>query len=525
MGISNVAVKTFDSTGSQSLCRTNEYKGDEEVKSSFISKCQKNYISGTGETVIPGSLRQFPGLNATDTFYVNSDTDAISDITFNVEFKIRRPPGASEYPWNANVTKDIILSLIDRVEIKIGSLTVQTLTSDDIFIRNLTELGKPFSFSAPIPSPRIVPDGNYVYDVRQHEPIFSDNVWKYRNAGLDVLKIQAACSIPFIGRSNDMSRSLLQAGALTNSLTIKVYYNEIYKDNAAVGHSHFQILSAGDATNSRHAGTTGDFLDKSYFKSHIKVRTHTISETEKSFISKNIVHRIVNTSSSVTKEITKNTGVSAHIDSVTDIEVDLENISFNVSHLLIGVKLPHVKDRKLSLPSTLDKPPSNIRIANSNNSELPTPFTVISSQTFYDLELATGSYAPDWPTLVPDAVFGYMPNAIDSMELVLGSDRTGFIIGVSAKIDACENFNLVNSDNTAHYIITLAEEAFGTSGVAFSKCNNKKLLIKLNNSIFKNTDVTPNSLSNSNFAQNAIITVTACGTKVQSVVGGSMSFL
>jgi NaMN:DMB phosphoribosyltransferase len=118
-----------------------------------------------------------------------------------------------------------------------------------------------------------------------------------------------------------------------------------------------------------------------------------------------------------------------------------------------------------------------------------------------------------------------MPDAIESMELVLGSDRTGFISGVSAKIDACENFNLVNSENTAHYIITLAEKAFDTSGIAFSKINNKKLLIKINNSIFKNTGVTPNPLSSSSFAQNAIITVTACGTKVQSVVGGSMSFL
>jgi hypothetical protein len=118
-----------------------------------------------------------------------------------------------------------------------------------------------------------------------------------------------------------------------------------------------------------------------------------------------------------------------------------------------------------------------------------------------------------------------MPDAIDSMELVVGSDRTGFISGVSAKIDTFENFNLVNSDNTAHYIITLAEKAFDTAGVDFSKCNNKKLLIKLNNSIFYKTDVTPNPLSDATYPQNAIITVTACGTKVQSVVGGSMSFL
>jgi hypothetical protein len=520
MGISNVAVKTFDSTGSQSLCRTNEYKGDEEVKSSFISKCQKMYISGSGETVIPGSLRTFPTLNSVDTFYVNSDTDAISDITFNVEFKLKRHTGTGT--WNANVAKDIVLALIDKVEIKLGSLTVQTLTSDDIFIRNLTELGKPFSFSAPIATPRRTPlTENYFATpplalLEQQEPKGYENVWKYRTAGeSDTLKIQAACSIPFIGRSNDVARSLLQAGALTNALTVKVYYNEIYKDNATAGNSHFQILSAGDNGLGK-AGETSDFLDTSYFKSFIKVRTHIITETEKRFISKNIVHRIVNTSSSITKEINKNTLISSHTADVTDIEVDLENISFNVSHLLVGVKLPHVKDRRLSLHSGVTNAPSAVDLTKTYNNELPTPFSVINSQTFHKNTAATNS----------DALFGYMPDAIDSMELVVGSDRTGFISGVSAKIDTCENFNLVNSDNSAHYIITLAEKAFDTTGIAFSKCNNKKLLIKLNNDIFyKTSGVTPNPLSDNNFAQNALITVTACGTKVQSVVGGSMSFL
>ena len=510
MGISNVAVKTFDSTGSQSLCRTNEYKGDEEVKSSFISKCQKKYMSGTGETVIPGSLRQFPGFNATDTFYINSDTDAISDLTFNVEFKLKRFTQGVHGAWNANVAKDIVLALIDKVEIKLGSLTAQTLTSDDIYIRNLTELGKPFSFSAPIATPR------RDLELNQQEPKGYENVWKYHGAASsDTLKIQAACSIPFIGRSNDVARSLLQAGALTNALTVKVYYNEIYKDNATAGNSHFQILSAGDNGLGK-AGETSDFLDTSYFKSFIKVRTHIITETEKRFISKNIVHRIVNTSSSITKEINKNTLISSHTADVTDIEVDLENISFNVSHLLVGVKLPHVKDRRLSLHSGVTNAPSAVDLTKTYNNELPTPFSVINSQTFHKNTAATNS----------DALFGYMPDAIDSMELVVGSDRTGFISGVSAKIDTCENFNLVNSDNSAHYIITLAEKAFDTTGIAFSKCNNKKLLIKLNNDIFyKTSGVTPNPLSDDNFAQNAIITVTACGTKVQSVVGGSMSFL
>jgi hypothetical protein len=514
MGISNVAVKTFDSTGSQSLCRTNEYKGDEEVKSSFISKCNKLYISGTGETVIPGTLRSFPTTKSTDVFYINSDTDSISDMTLNVEFKLKRPSDTTG-TWNANVSKDIILGLIDKVEIKVGSLTVQSLTADDIYIRNLTELGQAFTFSAPFEN-ELEHTALSTTTTEIHPPIGNRNVWKYIAAGEnDVIVIQAACSIPFIGRSNDMSRSLLQAGSLTNAVTVKVYYNNIYTDNSTNNGSYYQILSAGDGNSS--TGTSGNFLDKTYFKSHVKVRTHIITETEKNFISKNVINKVLNTSSNVTKEIPK-TSINTLEEGVIEVEVDLEDISLNVSHLLIGVRLPHVKDQTLNfnLPSST---PNVINLAEvTGNNELSTPFTVINSQTFN----VPGGNAPN----PPGNLFGYMPNAIESMELVLGSDRTGFIKGASAKIGTCENFTLVNSDkNSAHYIVPLAEKAFDTSGVAFSKNNNKKLLINLNKYIFKITDVTPNSLSNSGLTTKAIISVTACGTKVQSVVGGSMSFM
>ena len=500
MGISNVAVKTFDSSGSQSLCRTNDYIGDEEVKSSFISKCQKMYISGTGETVIAGSLRQFPTTNSTDTFYINSDTDSISDMTFNIEFKLKRPDAAPT-AWNASVSKDIILGLIDKVEIKLGSLTAHTMTADDIYIRNLTELGQPFTFSAPF----------------EKTPNADINVWKYdtaTGAGADVIMIQAACSLPFIGRSNDMSRSLLQAGALTNAVTVKVYYNNIYIDNSTAGNSHYQILSAGDVA------ATGNFLDTKYFKSSIKVRTHIITQTEKNFISKNVIHKVLNTSTNVTKEITRDTGITNLEDGVTEIEVDLENVSLNVSHLLIGIRLPHVKDKKISVKSSVTATPgvaTGRPVADVN--KVSTPFSVINSQTFYTPPAVAGVTAPD-------NLFGYMPDAIESMELVIGSDRTGFINGASAKIGTCENFALVNSDkNSAHYIVSLAEKAFDTAGVPFSKTNNKKLLIKLNKHIFKTAGVAPNPLSSGNYTQNATIAVTACGTKVQSVVGGSMSFM
>jgi hypothetical protein len=509
MGISNVAVKTFDSSGAQSLCRTSEYKGDEEVKSSFISKCEKMYISGSGETVIPGSLRSFPTTNSTDTFYVNSDTDAISDITLNIEFKLKRPSGNSD--WHAFVSKDIILGLIDKVEIKIGNLVVQKLTADDIYIRNLSEFGQPFTFSAPPARSGPTVAGGEITNAEVYQLPASDrNVLQFDAEGNDIIVIQAACSIPFIGRSSDMSRSLLQAGALTNSMIVKVHYNNIYSDNSTVGSSHYQVLSAGDSF------TSTNFLDLTYFKSFVAVRTHIITQTEKNFISKNVIHKVLNTSSNVTKEITKNTTTDAYSDEITEIEVDLEDVSINVSHLLIGLRLPHVNNKKLSVIDTITAAPNTYTLNETGFNEISTPFSVINSQTFF--KPVNGP---------PDNLFGYMPNAVESMELVLGSDRTGFIKGASAKIGTCENFTLVNNDkNSAHYIITLAEKAFDTSGIAFSKINNKKLLIRLNNYIFKNTSaVTPNPLSSNNYTQNAIITVTACGTKVQTVVGGSMSFM
>ena len=157
--------------------------------------------------------------------------------------------------------------------------------------------------------------------------------------------------------------------------------------------------------------------------------------------------------------------------------------------------------------------------AGANETKVSTPFSVIDSHTFYPQPVGSNTAG--------DNLFGYMPDAIESMELVIGSDRTGFINGASAKIGTCENFALVNSDkNSAHYIVSLAEKAFDTAGVPFSKTNNKKLLIKLNKHIFLNrSGVAPNPLSSGSYTQNATIAVTACGTKVQSVVGGSMSFM
>jgi hypothetical protein len=276
------------------------------------------YISGSGETVIAGSLRTFPTTTkATDTFYINSDTDAISDITLNIEFKLRAMDVTFVGTWMAHVAKDIILSLIDKVEIKLGSLNVQTLTADDIYIRNLTELGQPFTFGAPFETELgVMPLGSLPLQAQM--PEVKNNIWKIRELRVgEEIVIQAACSIPFIGRSNDMSRSLLQAGALTNAVNVKVYYNNIYTNNTEAKQSHYQVLQAWSGVQAQ------EFLDHNYFKSFVNVRTHIISENEKKFISKNIINRVVNTSANVTKEIPKNLNITTFDGGVTDIEIDL----------------------------------------------------------------------------------------------------------------------------------------------------------------------------------------------------------
>jgi hypothetical protein len=531
MGISNVAVKTFDSSGAQSLCRTNEYKGDEEVKSSFISKCQKMYISGSGETVIPGSLRQFPTLNSVDTFYVNSDTDAISDMVFSIEFRFKNPDSSAiNTPLFASVSKDIILAIIDRVEIKMGNLTVQTLTADDIYIRNLTELGVPCNFHGPVSGEPHWGVGTGITDARTLELFVAEakeslprweNHYSATNYTDDYL-IQASCSLPFIGRNKDMSRALLQAGALTNSVTVKVYYNELYKNITEVGGSSIQVISGGRIDGTAFPSGTPDYLDLKYFKSHLKVRTHIMTDTEKKFISKNIIHKVLNTSSNVIKTIPKNLTVQGITSTTTQIEVDLENVSHNVSHLLIAVRLPHVYNRTISC-GALGLPMAKYTYRRDARA---TPFEILNRKTLCSASSGYTGIVGSYGTSQYE-VYGYMPCPIESMELVVGSDRTGFIKGSSAQLDTCENFDLkYTPDNKAFYMITLAEKAFDTSGIAFSKTNNKKLIINLNDNIFSQV-YEENSLNTADttYPQDAIITVTACGTKVQSVVGGSMSFL
>jgi len=162
MGINNIAIKTFNSTGAQSVCRANEADSSKLIESQFLSKCITEYINGSGMSHIVGTtLAGTPtAAAATDTFYLPNDCDAISDVIYN----------------------GTALSNISKIDVIIGQLNVQTIYPYDIISRNITELGTTTTLS------------------------------------------DTTFSIPFIGRAKNAINSFLQAGAMTNQIKLKVTY-------------------------------------------------------------------------------------------------------------------------------------------------------------------------------------------------------------------------------------------------------------------------------------------------------------
>lgn len=485
MGIDNVSIKTFDSTGSQSVCRTNEYTSRENISSSLLSICKKMYISGTGETVIPGSLRTFPTSSNYDTFSINAESSALSEISFCVEFRFKAPSSPTDF--DVFISNDIILALIHKIEIYFGHFTIQTLTSDDIYIRNLTELGKGSNISGP----------NF------HLEDKLDNIYHRKCKQGDVVYIQASCSIPFIGRSLDMNNALIRQGALTNNLKLKVHYNDL---NPSFAQTSVQILSGG--TNS------ANYLDSSYFKSFIKPVNHSITETEKNYISRNLITHLVRTSHFAQQAINKITDVANVSGDLFEAVINLDDVNINVSHILFSLRLPHVNIRTISKSSGTS---SDLGYSHNLSTYVTNGFSDIT-----EIKNHTSS------SIVYDT-FGYFADFVDSAELILGSDRTGFIKSSMLLMDNNENFGLKQVNSNDFYIIKLAEKAFDTSGIDFSKIHNKKLCLKIKKDIFLTGDPTDNhpienALNSYNVSQNAYISVTVCGTQLQTIVSGSTSF-
>lgn len=369
MGLSTVTPRSFNSTGAQSVCRANQPQPDTPIESQFLTQCNLEYIHGSGESVVRGSLGSLPletlpsdTLNQ-DIFYLESDVDAISgmDLTVSLTFptpESNQDPATGKYPTTnaqkrfpslvSSVSKDFLLSIINRIEVRVGGLTVQRITPEEIWQRNLTEqdyssveqflnstidcrsklslggdqfantteaavLGDPTPDMEEFDDQRIITRGRVLNKNQKQFPI---------SMVREGDRVSWTLSLPVIGRSNDMHRCFLQAGAVSNSITIVVFYNQVIPD------AEYQQPQAGAASTKDEYGTRGvsallrlgkrggftknDRAETNMkqlagsYQSYLTVRNHTFTNTEADFVQQNIVNRVVTASQCVVREITQN---------------------------------------------------------------------------------------------------------------------------------------------------------------------------------------------------------------------------
>jgi len=426
MGIDSIAIKTFNSSGSQSVCRANEADETKLIQSEFLTKCTTEYINGSGTSFISGNVDLIDE-PTTEVFTLPSDIDAISEITLQMSLDAS----------GTNISSTFILDLIKKIEIKVGNLVVQTILPGDIYARNLTESG-------------------YVVNANTYQNLDGSGFLYTKGDHIDF-----SLSIPFTGRSSSLSRAFLQAGAITNSLTMKVYYNSI-----------------GSSPPTTRLATTFP----GSIKTGICVLSHSMTSTEKNFIAKNIINRTVNTSQSL---VTSVSNFGSSDPRPPPVIIDLNSININVSHILI----------------TLSKSLFKSSGAPLNNAD--------GKGTSWSASTRSVSATSD---------IGVCVGWLKSAELILGNDRTGAIPGSCLAANKLEFFKLTSIPSEDIYVIKLASSAFSTAGVPFSRLNNKKLILNFANDFFffSYEGGSEKGLSN--------INVTCCGTQVQSTVGGTISF-
>lgn len=439
MGIDSVAIKTFNSTGSQSICRTNTSDDTKAIESQFLTKCKTEYINGSGMSFIVGSLTALPSAAAnTETYFLPSDVDAISEILLQMRFKCTAPSGDEQ------VSTTLLLDLINKIEMKVGNLTYQTIFAGDIYARNLTENGNLMKLEhagAAAPTNGLHTDGTY---------------------------FDFSVSVPFTGRNSDLKGAFLQAGAVTNGLTMKVTYNQL--PGSATGDGIHNLIMVRSITD---------------FSTGICVFSHQITDTEKNFLQNNIVNRVVKASQGI-RSLQNFTSSREN----TTLTVDLSNININVSHILL----------------TLERGAFGIGV------------TPLASLTVADVNTGTCWRPRDTSANINANTIGVLKGWLKNAELVIGNDRTGNIPASCITTNRIEQFGLTSVDNKNVYIIKLAGSAFSTAGIPFARLNNKKLILTFNILEVANLSGT-GSLNDQ-----CVLNVTCCGTQVQTTVSGSMSF-
>jgi len=653
MSISNVAINTFNSSGSQSVCRANKYAEDTLIESDFLTKCSTKYINGTGQTVVQGSIKEFPtGLPGQttnhDTFAMPDDIDAISNIILTARMAFDIPAGSDTGESLASFANStaiyfsntFLLTLINRIEIKLGGLVIDTLTSDSIFARNITETDNSCNMSGSTLEGHEYP--NIYTNINRPNTVAGNGTAAIKNN-----VIEWSISIPFTGRSAKMSGAFLQAGSTNNKLTMKVYYNKfnpgMFADAVAVtnsGHEHEGLEGAGGLWPifgiQKLTSNTTMIPENWKFSTTATVTTHMITETEKNFIRNNVINRVVKTSETLEYQTPKdftnadytppNSTWSNHValpppdGEYKQVSFDVSKFECNCSHILLSLRIPGVNDEgsftnnEITSPwpftkgtrydstkvtggtgqvsggdfhgpwpekplfdgwwSGIDnKETAGPLVPENNDGDFMTNNLGVLRHKRYETEPSLVHYSPGFKAqngngsahkvgvensgqleyvnsnghrnsdyflpVIP--VVGYTRDWLDSVELVIGGNRTGFIPASALKMANLEEFGLKNpKDSGGIYVIKLSDEAFSTAGVPLSKCNNIKLNIRIRTSIYGGGIAAANAppygalkrFVMSGFDSSPAWTgcgspklvATACGTTIQTTVGGSISF-
>ena len=553
MGISNVAINTFNSTGSQSICRANRFDDQTVIESDFLTKCTTQYINGSGQTVVNGSISGLPievpsNIANQDIFDLPNDIDAISNIILTARMTFDLPAGLADTTPSfdksstAYFSDTFLLSLINKVEIKLGGLVIDTLDSDHIFARNSSEYNSDVS--------KLNGSTNLTH---------TDNIYTNINHGdtgataveIKNNKAEWSISIPFTGRDSKMSGAFLQAGSTTNSLVMKVYYNKFIPtvDNTP----HWPLFAYAKDQEANYKATNWNF------STFATVTTHNITETEKNFIRNNVVNRVLKTSESLIYKNPSSLQITTPPGGeFVNLSFDISDFMCNCSHLLLSMRLPAVHSGGNNLidqewPKSLGSVYSGSGWTGTVGPLLPSTnmgdfgtkrlCPEIMSEFIRQPNKPTNNNGIQATTTVPaglDRVYtpstnihGHPENWLHSVEIVIGGDRSGFIPASSLKIADLQEFGLHGTKEMGGiYVLKLADSAFSTSGIPFSRCNNIRLNLRINSAIYNTPSASLahySSLTNVNDAGGAALPLpkliaTACGTTVQTTVGGSISF-
>lgn len=511
MGISNIAVDTFSSSGSQSVTRANAADSSRQITSDFISRPPLKYINGSGPTVIRGTLTSLPNsseniVNNVDTFRIPNNIDAISEM--NLTWTVRITGPTTFYDCSGiYYSKTLPLDFIDFIDVKVGGLIIQTIYPGDIYMRNYSESGALIENE----------------DTFNNKLVYFDtgSIIGQQTASGETLNF--SLSLPFIGKSFDNERSFLQTGTTSNALTVVVTYRYFTKDISG----NLNVLTL--------LRNTGTGVNTS-LETNLVIQNHVITHTERNFLKQNVVNRVLNTSFNVYRDAIT-VPVSSSVGT-TRIDLDLDSVNINVSHILLCLHVGALTDTGTNKPLQYTKvnragiDVSDILIselidASTNNAAhvgrtghgIYTTGTRRLSSSWGEAILDVSGTSGPGHILTPD-VLGVFSGWLSTVELSLGNENTGEIPATTLHSNQ-EGFGL-KSVSKNFYVLKLADKAFGTSGIPFSRIKNKTLTLNIFNKFLSNNRF--GTLDPITARRRPVLYVTACGTTLQNITNNFTTF-